>query len=161
MNGHLSGENSNLKRYMYPSVHHSTIYNSQDRETTCHTVEYYSVITKNKYYPLQRQGWDPEIITVSEVRQRKTSIIGYHLQVDSKKKNDTSGLFTKWLPKGNGAHRDKLGAWSQQIQTTIYKINTKVLLYSIIKHSGKNMKTNIYICVTESLYCKSETNTTL
>ena len=31
--GHISGENSNLKRYMYPYVHNSTIYNSQDTET--------------------------------------------------------------------------------------------------------------------------------
>ena len=27
-------ENSNLKRYMHPSVHSSTIYNSQDMEET-------------------------------------------------------------------------------------------------------------------------------
>ena len=30
--GHISRENDNLKRYMHPSVHSSTIYNSQDRE---------------------------------------------------------------------------------------------------------------------------------
>ena len=29
----MSGENSNLKRYMNPSVQSSTIYNSQDMET--------------------------------------------------------------------------------------------------------------------------------
>ena len=79
-------------------------------------------------------------------------------------------LFTKWLPKGNGAGRDKLGVWSQQIQTTIYKINKALLFstgilqdiqYSIINHSGKNRETNIHICETESLQCKPETNTTL
>ena len=32
--GHISGENSNLKRYMHPNVHCSTIYNSQDMEVT-------------------------------------------------------------------------------------------------------------------------------
>ena len=32
MNGHLSGENSNLKRYMYPNTYNRTIYNSQDTE---------------------------------------------------------------------------------------------------------------------------------
>ena len=29
-----SGENYNLKRYMYPNVHSSSIYNSQDMEAT-------------------------------------------------------------------------------------------------------------------------------
>ena len=32
--GHISGENSNSKRYMHPSVHSSTIYNSQNMEAT-------------------------------------------------------------------------------------------------------------------------------
>ena len=32
--GHISGEKHKLKRYMHPSVHCSTIYNSQDKETT-------------------------------------------------------------------------------------------------------------------------------
>ena len=31
---HISRENSNLKRYMHPNVHSSTIYNIQDIETT-------------------------------------------------------------------------------------------------------------------------------
>ena len=30
--GHISTENNNLKRYMHPSVHCSTIYNSQGTE---------------------------------------------------------------------------------------------------------------------------------
>ena len=32
--GHISRENYNLKRYMHPSVHSSTMYNSQDMEAT-------------------------------------------------------------------------------------------------------------------------------
>ena len=34
--GHISGKdkNSNLKRYMHPNVHGSTIYNSQDMDAT-------------------------------------------------------------------------------------------------------------------------------
>ena len=32
--GHISRENHNVKRYMHPSVHSSTIYNSQDVEAT-------------------------------------------------------------------------------------------------------------------------------
>ena len=31
--GHVSGQNCNSKRYMYPYVHSSTIQNSQDMET--------------------------------------------------------------------------------------------------------------------------------
>ena len=32
--GHISRQNCNSKRYMHPYVHSSTIYNSQDMETT-------------------------------------------------------------------------------------------------------------------------------
>ena len=32
--GHIPGENHHSKRYTHPSVHHSTIYNSQDMEAT-------------------------------------------------------------------------------------------------------------------------------
>ena len=32
--GHISGENSTLKRYLHPNIHNSTIYNNQDMETT-------------------------------------------------------------------------------------------------------------------------------
>ena len=32
--GHIFAENSNLKRYIYPNVHNSIIYNRQDMETT-------------------------------------------------------------------------------------------------------------------------------
>ena len=32
--GHISVENSNLKRYMHPNVQGSTIYDSQDMEAT-------------------------------------------------------------------------------------------------------------------------------
>ena len=49
-------------------------------------------------------------------------------------------------------------------------VNNKVLLYStesciqypMINHNGKEyMKKNVYICVTESLCCTEEINTTL
>ena len=32
--GHISRENSNLKRYMHLNIHRRTIYNSQDMEAT-------------------------------------------------------------------------------------------------------------------------------
>ena len=48
-------------------------------------------------------------------------------------------------------------------------INNKVLLYSpenciqypMINHNEKNIKKIIYICITESLFCTAEINTTL
>ena len=35
----------------------------------------------------------------------------------------------KRLPKGKGVGKDKLQVWEEQIQTTIYKIDNKGLLY--------------------------------
>ena len=32
--GHIPRENHNLKKYMNPKVHYSTVYNSQDMEAT-------------------------------------------------------------------------------------------------------------------------------
>ena len=37
--GHISGENSNSNAYMYPNVHSSTIYNSQDMEATWMSID--------------------------------------------------------------------------------------------------------------------------
>ena len=50
-----------------------------------YTMEYYSVIKKNEIMPFVVTWMDLEIITLSEVRQRETNIIGYHLHVESKK----------------------------------------------------------------------------
>ena len=60
----------------------------------------------------------------SRLRQRKTNIICYHLNVESKKnpQNDTNELFIKqkqiqtqktnlWLPKGKVGAVHKLGVW--------------------------------------------------
>ena len=48
-------------------------------------------------------------------------------------------------------------------------INNKVLLYStgnyiqylVINHNGKEYKKNVYICITDSLGCTAEINSTL
>ena len=48
-----------------------------------HTMEYYSAIKKKEIMPSASTGMDLEII-MSEVRQRKTSIICYQLYVESK-----------------------------------------------------------------------------
>ena len=87
--GHISrkGENFNLKRYMHPNVHSSTIYNSQDMEITqapitdnwfkkmCYrsTVEYYSTI--KRIMPFAATWMDLENIILSEVSQRKVNTI--------------------------------------------------------------------------------------
>ena len=77
--------------------------------------------------PFAETWIDPEIIIVSEERQRKTNIIRYHLYVESKKKMIQMNLFTKQkqtqkqiygfqkqiygYQRGNVGGRDKLGAW--------------------------------------------------
>ena len=49
------------------------------------TMEYYSFIKKNETMPFAATWMDLEIIILSEVSQRKTNIIWYHLHVKSKK----------------------------------------------------------------------------
>ena len=53
--------------------------------THTHTMEYYSATKKNTVMPFAATWLDLEIITLSEVRQRKTNIIWCHLYVESKK----------------------------------------------------------------------------
>ena len=74
---------------MHPSVHSSTIYNSQEKEATLisinrgmdkedvvhNTMEYYSVIKMNKIMPFAATQMDLEIVILSEVSQTKTNII--------------------------------------------------------------------------------------
>ena len=50
---------------------------------------------KNEIMPFAATWMDLEIIILSEVRQRKTNIIWYHLYVESKKKNDADELTYK------------------------------------------------------------------
>ena len=47
-------------------------------------MECYSAIKKNEIMPFAVAWMDLEIILLSEVRQRKTNIIRYHLYVESK-----------------------------------------------------------------------------
>ena len=56
-----------------------------------YTVEYYSAIKKHEIMPLAATWMDLEIIMLSEVRQRNTNIIWYHLSVESNR-NDTIAL---------------------------------------------------------------------
>ena len=69
------------------------------------------VIRKNEIMPFAATWVDLEFIILSEVRQRKTNIIWYHLCVESKKRiqmnlfteqKQTQTLKNLWLPKGTG-----------------------------------------------------------
>ena len=47
-----------------------------------YTVEYYSAVKKNETQPFATTWMQVEIIILSEVRQRKTNILQYHLYVE-------------------------------------------------------------------------------
>ena len=49
-----------------------------------YTVEYYSAIKKNKTMPSAATWMELETLILSEVRNRKTDTIWYHLYVESK-----------------------------------------------------------------------------
>ena len=78
----MSRQNYNVKRYTHPCVPSSTTHNSQprhgnnpkvlDKEDSIHTMEYSSVIKKNKRLPFAVTWMQLEIPTLSEVRKRET-----------------------------------------------------------------------------------------
>ena len=57
-----------------------------------YTMEYYSAIKMNEIMPFAATWMDLEIIILSEVRQRKTNVIWYHIHMES---NDTNELIYK------------------------------------------------------------------
>ena len=102
--GHLfrKYKNTNLKRYMHPKVHSSTIYNSQDMEatevSTNRRMNIEDVVYIHNGILLSHKKWnnaicsnmmDLEIIIPNEVSQRMTSI-WCHLYMDSK-------IWYKWI----------------------------------------------------------------
>ena len=117
--GHISGQNYNSKRYTYPTFHSSTIYKSQDMEakysptdelkkiwyihihthththTHTHKMEYYSAI-KHNGMSLAASWLALELIILSEVSQKKTNIIWYHLVLNFKKLTQMN-LLTKQI----------------------------------------------------------------
>ena len=72
---------------------------------------------------------DLEIIIVSEVRQRKTSIIWYHLYVESNKNYPDELIYRtetdseKELMSPGG--RDRLRVWDWHVHTAIFKIDNQ------------------------------------
>ena len=81
--GHISRQNKlQLKSYMHPYVHCSTIHNSQDMKQPIYsltdewikmwyiyTMEWYSAIKKNKIMLFAATWVEPEILILSEVRR--------------------------------------------------------------------------------------------
>ena len=73
---------------MYPNVHHSTVYNSQNMEATypsadewirrlwyIYTMEYYSAIKKNTFESVLMRWMKLQPITQSEVSQKEKTPI--------------------------------------------------------------------------------------
>ena len=58
-----------------------------------HTMEYHSAVRKNEIMPFAATWMDLEIITVSEVRQRKMNILWCHLHVESKKYDTNEPIY--------------------------------------------------------------------
>ena len=95
MPGHLSGENQNSKGYINPNGHCSSIHNSQDMETTImsidgemdkevwyiYTMEYYSAMKWNGFESVELRWLNPEHVTQSKVRKRKTNVVYYCLYI--------------------------------------------------------------------------------
>ena len=72
----------------------SCIHTHTHARTYIYIMEYYLAIKKNEIMPFAATWMDPEIIILSEVSQRKTDIIRYHLYVESKNMIQRN-LFTK------------------------------------------------------------------
>ena len=84
---------------MHPSIHSSIIYNSKElwKQPKCPSIDEwikktryiytmdYSVIKENKILPFATMWMDLESIMLSEISQRKTNTVCYHLHVKSKK----------------------------------------------------------------------------
>ena len=109
---HISREKHGLKGYMHPNVHCSAVYNSTPmfiaelftiaktrKQPKCpltdewikkmwyiYTMECYSLIKKNEIMQFATTWMDLKIVLLSEVSQRKTNIIWYHLYVESKRR---------------------------------------------------------------------------
>ena len=66
-----------------------------------YTMEYYSAVKKNEIMPFAATWMDLEIIIWSEVSQRKTNIIWYHLYVESKAKKEKKRYKWTYLQNRN------------------------------------------------------------
>ena len=89
---HISeNKNSDSKRYMHLSVHSSIIYNHRGMKETQMFINRWGIHNgillshkKNKILPLAATWMDLEGIMLSEIHERKTNTVWYHLYVKSK-----------------------------------------------------------------------------
>ena len=72
-------------------------------------MEYYSAIKNSELMPFAATWMDLEIIILSEVRQRKTNIIEYHIYVGSKKM-----IQMNLFPKQKETHRHRKQTYGYQ-----------------------------------------------
>ena len=89
-------------------------------------IEYYSAIKKNEIMPFAATWMDLEIIILSEVSQRKTNTIWYHLHVEFKichewtylqNRNRLTDIKNKLMVTKWERGRNKLGVWDSLIYT--------------------------------------------
>ena len=77
-------------------------------------MEYYSIIRKNEILPFAATWMDLKGVMPSEISQRKTNTVWYHLYVESKKKKNTTNW---WIQKKGSRLTDtenKLGVTSER-----------------------------------------------
>ena len=145
--GHISGENHNLKRYLHPNVHCSTVYNSQDMEATymstnrgmdkedvvhiynrillCHKKEWNNAICSNMDGPRDyHTEW-------SQTEKGKYHMIWLICGILKKRykwtylqnRNRVKDVENKLMVTRGKWGKDKLGDWDWHIHTSIYKID--------------------------------------
>ena len=68
------------------------------------------------------------------------------------------GVGKGWI--GSGISRCKL-VYIEWVNKVLPYSTGNYIHYPLIKHNGKNMKKNVYICITESLWSTAVINTTL
>ena len=119
-----------IKRYRHSYVHSSSIHNSQDAETTLMSINrwmekedvihiYNRVLLSHKKNKISAATWlQLEIIMLSEVSQRKTNTMWYHLYVESKITQENLSMKQihrhrhRLVAKGDGAgEEDIVGGW--------------------------------------------------
>ena len=134
------------KKYMYPNVHCSTIYNTKDVEATCmsmdkewikkmwyiYTMRHYSTIKNNEIMPFAATWMELEIIILIEVKQRQISYNIYNTYMWNLKKwykwtyfqnrNRVTEIGNKFMVTKGEVGESKLGGWDCHIHTTIYII---------------------------------------
>ena len=130
-----------------------------------YTMGYYSALENNGIISFATMQMDIEIIILSEVRERQ---IPYDITQMWNLKYDTNGpiyeteieagtqKIDQWLPSGGGGKGLywEFGVSRCKLVYTEW-INNKVILYTtgnyiqypVINHSGKNMKKNVYVCL--------------